>query len=288
MYEISIKCSIKDADMAIEKLQLVDIYNVFYESPIVITTTDYGYDYYENENELTTLKIIVEDTEDNNLDYYLNTIKNILNVDKVDVKKLQSVNLNNLFDPIDLGNGWIIADPNFDSGLSNKINFVSQGAFGTGLHETTQDCLRFILNSDLKDKDVLDLGTGSGILSIAASINKAASITAVDIRDVKPEIEFNASLNEINNIEILVGNALNNEISLNKNFDYIIINIGGEELLMFMEFINKHIKNHGRLLVSGLVQWSFDRVIEEVVAQGYKLEAKKQTNEWCTCILSRI
>ena len=75
--------------------------------------------------------------------------------------------------------------------------FTPQGAFGTGLHETTQDILKFIVEEDFEGKSLLDLGTGSGILSIAAGVKGASKIVAVDIRDVEDEVLLNASLNEL-------------------------------------------------------------------------------------------
>lgn len=82
-----------------------------------------------------------------------------------------------------------------------------------------------------------------------------------------------------------MGNALDDEITLADSYDYIFINIGGEETQMFMEFIDRHMKKDGKLLISGLVEWTFDLVITEVNKYGYTLVDKKQTNEWCTSIL---
>ena len=168
-----------------------------------------------------------------------------------------------------------------------KINFISQGAFGTGLHETTQDILKLILNDlNLKNKTVLDIGTGSGILSIAASISGAKSVVAVDIRDVEDEVMLNASLNNLTNIEAVVGNILEDKTLIKENFDWIFINIGGEETKMFMEYIKNHLNENGDLLVSGLVEWSFDEVKENVESYGFKLQSKHQTNEWVTAVFS--
>lgn len=159
---------------------------------------------------------------------------------------------------IEINDEWILASPEeeVEEG-KKKINFISQGAFGTGLHETTQDLLRVILEKDFTNKRVLDIGTGSGILSLATAIKNASEVVAVDIRDVKDEVELNASLNNISTIKTLVGDALSGEITIEGDFDWIYINIGGEETEMFMPLITKHLKKDGELLVSGLVQWSF-------------------------------
>lgn len=287
MYEIILKYKIEDVDKAIEKLQMVDIYNAFYEAPISITTTEYGYGYFEKKDEIVDLKIIVESDEKEELNRHLNIIKEHLKVDPIEVKKLENLNFETFFEPIDLNNGWLIADPSYNEEGKNKINFVSQGAFGTGLHETTQDCLRLILKENFKNKNVLDIGTGSGILSIAAAIKGSEKVTALDLRDVHEEVEFNASLNELDNIQVAVGDALVGEVKLDELYDYIFINIGGEETLMFIDFINSHIKENGSLLISGLVEWSYEDVLNKILKFGYKIEEKKQTNEWCTVLLSK-
>lgn len=288
MYEIILKYKIEDVDSAIEKLQLEDVYNVFYETPIAITTTEYGYEYYEKKDEIVDLKIIVESDEEEELNRHVDIIKEYLKVDPIEVKKLDNINFETSFDPIDLDNGWLIADPSYNEEGKNKINFVSQGAFGTGLHETTQDCLKLILNEDFKNKNVLDIGTGSGILSIAAAIKGSEKVIALDLRDVHEEVEFNASLNGLTNIRVAVGDALTGKVQFDELYDYIFINIGGEETLSFMNFINSHIKEDGMLLVSGLVEWSFENVLDKITKYGYKLEEKKQTNEWCSALLSKL
>lgn len=287
MYEIILKYKIEDVDTAIEKLQFVDIYNVFYESPIEITTTEYGYGYYEKEGEVVDLKIIIESDEEAELTRHVEIIKECLSVDSIQIKKFENPCFEASFEPIDLNNGWLIADPSYNEDGKNKINFVSQGAFGTGLHETTQDCLRFILNENFTNKTVLDIGAGSGILSIAASIKGSEKVVALDLRDVHDEVEFNASLNELDNIEVVVGDALTGEVKLNEVYDYIFINIGGEETLSFINFINSHIKADGKVLVSGLVEWSFEDVLSGVLKYGYRIDEKKQTNEWCSVLLSK-
>ncbi|WP_300954788.1 50S ribosomal protein L11 methyltransferase, partial [uncultured Clostridium sp.] len=191
------------------------------------------------------------------------------------------------FPAIHIDDNYVIASPDEEFDGKTKINFISQGAFGTGLHETTQDILKLILNKlNLKEKSVLDIGTGSGILSIAASISGASNVTAVDIRDVYDEVMLNASLNNLSNVKAVVGNILDDETLVSENFDWIFINIGGEETKMFMKYIKEHLKNKGSILISGLVEWSFDEVKENVESYGFKLISKHQTNEWITAIFN--
>ena len=287
MHIISYKLPYKDLDATMEKLQINDIYNVFYENPLEITTDDYGYGYIEKDDEDIILKVALEDGEAE-LSDFLATLKGILGMNYIDIEENHYDYTSFEFPAIHIDDNWVIAAPEEEFPDKKKINFISQGAFGTGLHETTQDILRAILNElDLKDKSVLDIGTGSGILSIASSIAGASEVTAVDIRDVRDEIELNASLNGLTNITTVVGNILEDATGVNPSYDWIFINIGGEETKMFMDFIKKHINKDGKLLVSGLVEWSFDEVKANVESYGFKLDKKYQTNEWCTATFTQ-
>ena len=283
MFIISYKLPYEKLDSTIEKLAINDVYNVFYENPLEITTDDYGYGYIEREDEEIVLKVAFE--EEDGLEEFKEKLKNILEMDYISVEENNYDYTIYDFPAIHLDDKYVIASPDEEFEGKTKINFISQGAFGTGLHETTQDILKLILNDlNLKNKTVLDIGTGSGILSIAASISGAKSVVAVDIRDVEDEVMLNASLNNLTNIEAVVGNILEDKTLIKENFDWIFINIGGEETRMFMEYIKNHLNENGNLLVSGLVEWSFDEVKENVESYGFKLQSKHQTNEWVTAV----
>ncbi len=285
MFIISYKLPYEKLDSTIEKLAINDVYNVFYENPLEITTDDYGYGYIEREDEEIVLKVAFEEEE--GLEEFKEKLKNILEMDYISVEENNYDYTIYDFPAIHLDDKYVIASPDEEFEGKTKINFISQGAFGTGLHETTQDILKLILNDlNLKNKTVLDIGTGSGILSIAASISGAKSVVAVDIRDVEDEVMLNASLNNLTNIEAVVGNILEDKTLIKENFDWIFINIGGEETKMFMEYIKNHLNENGNLLVSGLVEWSFDEVKENVESYGFKLQSKHQTNEWVTAVFS--
>ena len=287
MYILSYNIPYKDLDMAMEKLQIHNIYNVFYESPLEITTDDYGYGYIEKDDEDITLKVAMDDTE-GELNEFIELVDSILGVKHIALEENNTDYTTFEFPAIHLDDTWVIASPDEEYPNKKQINFISQGAFGTGMHETTQDILRLILNKlDLKDKSVLDIGTGSGILSIATSLTGAAKVDAVDIRDITDEVELNASLNNITNIKAIVGNILEDESQIDESYDWIFINIGGEETKMFMEFINKHLNENGDLLVSGLVEWSFDEVKANVEKYGFEFIEKYQTNEWCTATFKK-
>lgn len=284
MYVLTYKINSNELDEKIELLQINDIFNTFYETPLEITTDDFGYGYLEKENEIIDFKVSFEgDFKD--LEGFKTQVSTLLNSKIVNIEEINYDYSTYEFPAVHIDDNWVLAGVSEDFPNKNKICFIPQGAFGTGLHETTQDILKVLLNTlNLNDKTVLDIGTGSGILSIASAIVGASSVTALDIRDVKDEVELNASLNGLYNIEVLVGDALSNEVTVKDEYDWIYINIGGEETIMFMDFIKSHLSSNGKILVSGLVTWSYDSMEEKIKNYGFTLLEKHQTNEWVTAI----
>ena len=285
MYILCYQVQLNKVDSIIEKLQINDIFDVFYESPLEITTDENGYGYIEKNDEPTVLKVAFEGQRED-LQVFKDKIDAIINEICFNIYEEANDYDDFSIPAIDIDDTWVLASPDEVVEGKRKINFISQGAFGTGLHETTQDLLRVILAKDFTNKRVLDIGTGSGILSIATAIKDAKEVIALDIRDVKEEVELNASLNNLTNIKVLVGDALSNEVTVYGKFDWIFINIGGEETELFMNFIKDHLKENGCLLVSGLVEWSFDKIKSFVESQGFNIIEKYQSNEWCTAIFN--
>ncbi|MGG7143433.1 50S ribosomal protein L11 methyltransferase [Clostridium nigeriense] len=286
MFILTYNIKFKELDEKIETLQINDIFNVFYESPLEITTDEYGYGYLEKEVNTIDIKVAFDEDKEG-LGLFKDKLTSLLNSDCILIEEIHNNYETYDFPVVHINDNWVLASPNEDINDKNisKISFISQGAFGTGLHETTKDLLNVILTKiDLDNKKVLDIGTGSGILSIASAIIGASKVTALDIRDVREEVELNAALNGLYNVETLVGNALNGEVQINDKFDWIYINIGGEETELFMDLIKEHLLPNGSLLVSGLVEWSFDKVKSIIENYGFELQEKYQTNEWMTAI----
>ncbi len=289
MFEISFPVKHSEIDAVLNKLISIGLDSTYYDAPYEVTVDSNGYGFFEKENEFVDLKVYPIENDKESCIKHIEEIKKVLNVqDNIKLSEIKEDNWQQPFEPVDLKNGWVIAEP--DEKISyekGKINFESQGSFGTGLHETTQDLLRYILEEDFTGLNLLDLGTGSGILSIAAALRNAKHIIALDIRDVTSEVLYNASLNNIQNIDVLVNDVTSKSLSVDEKFDVVFINIGGEETLASMELINNVIKDNGILFVSGLVEWSSDEVYAELNKQGYNLVKKTKTNEWVTMVLKK-
>lgn len=290
MFEISFPVKHSEIDSVLNKLISIGLDSTYYDAPYEVTVDSNGYGFFEKENEVSDLKVYPIENDKESCLRHIEEIKKVLNIqDNIKLSEIKEDNWQQPFEPVDLKNGWVIAEPDDEiSYEKGKINFESQGSFGTGLHETTQDLLRYILEEDFTGLNVLDLGTGSGILSIAAALRNAKHIIALDIRDVTSEVLYNASLNNIQNIDVLVNDVTSKNLVVDEKFDVVFINIGGEETLSSMELINNVIKDNGILFVSGLVEWSNNEIYNELNNQGYNLVKKTKTNEWVTMVLKNM
>lgn len=151
-------------------------------------------------------------------------------------------------------------------------------AFGTGHHETTHLMVEYILETEFKGKDVLDMGCGTSILGILAKMKGANYVEAIDFDQwaVDNSIE-NAERNKVElNIKLGDSSSLDE-----KAFDIILANINKNVL---MRDIPNYVKNlnftEGELILSGLMTQDFDDIKSLCESLGLKFINKKQRNEW--------
>ncbi len=193
------------------------------------------------------------------------------------------------FKPLPVGEKLVIK-PSWEN-YSNRdgrtvLEIDPASSFGTGQHNTTRLCLELLENEIHSGERVLDLGCGSGILSIAALLLGAESVTAVDIdqNSVKTAKE-NAAKNNISEEKytaycgnIIVDEALRNKIG--GGYDIIAANIVADVLIAMCPYFEKFIKKGGVLILSGIITERADEVINAVQSKGYRLIEQRESDGW--------
>lgn len=151
-------------------------------------------------------------------------------------------------------------------------------AFGTGNHETTSLMAEEILKLDVTGKTVLDMGCGTGILAILASMCGAEKIIAIDIDNWAFEgtVE-NARVNNISNIEAHLGDA---SLLTNQQFDVIFANIQKNIVTRDMPFYYQVLKPGGLILFSGFYKNDVPDVLKNAESLGLKQVGLQEKNNW--------
>lgn len=187
----------------------------------------------------------------------------------------------NFFQPIVIGNRCVIHSTFHQDVPQAEYDIVinPQMAFGTGHHETTSLIISELLDADLKGKTVLDMGCGTSILAILASMRGADALLAVDIDSwcVNNSIE-NIALNHINNIEVELGDAA----TLNGKgpFDVVIANINRNILLHDMAAYVACMKPQAELYMSGFYAEDVPLIREKAESLGLRFTHSKSQNNW--------
>ena len=154
-----------------------------------------------------------------------------------------------------------------------------QMAFGTGHHETTSSILGELLDADLKGKSVLDMGCGTSILAILASMRGADPVTAIDIDDwCVNNSRDNIALNNINNITVELGDA--SLLEGRKPFDVIIANINRNILLNDMAAYTACMHKGSEIYMSGFYVQDIDAIRSKGESLGLKFVHYREKNNW--------
>ncbi len=211
---------------------------------------------------------------------------------KLDVELIPDKNWNEVWEsnypPVTIADSCFVRAPFHDSipNMDYEITIVPKMAFGTAHHETTSLMLELILNNDFNNLNILDMGCGSGVLAILASMRGAASIIAIDtdIWSYKNTLE-NVKVNGISNVKVIEGGV--EFVNKTDNYNIILANINKNILLRDM----KHYA--AALLVDGYIYFScfYFEDLSDIEAEankyGLKLENNLEKNNWVAAVFKK-
>ena len=172
-----------------------------------------------------------------------------------------------------------------------KVIRIDPGAaFGTGSHPTTSLCLEALEKISLSNKKILDIGSGSGILSIAAKSFGASKIFAIDndyLAINSTESNFRLNFGNLDNLKIYLGpfDCLISKNSL-KNFDFIFCNILAEVIKGIIPDISKCLNIDGEAIFSGILNSQKDEIINLLNASNFQINEVSSRKDW-VCITAQ-
>lgn len=174
----------------------------------------------------------------------------------------------------------------FDPAPGDRVIEIDPGmAFGSGTHETTGMCLSILEENIRGGEEIIDVGTGSGILAIGAALLGAGHVLAVDI---DPDAVKVAAENVANNhvqdiVTVQQGNLLE---KVDAVCDICVANIISDIIISFAAPLMSHIRPGGLFICSGIVSMRADEVAQALLDAGYEILQKYTRGEW-TAFLSR-
>ena len=184
------------------------------------------------------------------------------------------------FDPIDVdGICYVRAPFHEPKSATYEIVIEPKMSFGTGHHETTYLMMKHLLNMDIQDQMVLDMGCGTALLAILASMRGAKHVDAIDIDNwcYLNSIE-NGERNNITNMSVYEGDA--SLLTESDKYDLIIANINRNILLNDMHVYDKALKPEGTILFSGFYTEDIPFIKEAAEKLGMRYESMLEKNNW--------
>jgi len=198
---------------------------------------------------------------------------------------------NQKFDPIKVGENLVIVprSTKYDSKPTDVVIELEPGlAFGTGHHPTTLMCLEEIEKAVKPGDRFLDVGCGSGVLSIAALALGAKHATGLDIEDdaVKSSIENLAEAGFTEKSTILAGSIPHEQVP-DGGFDVVGANIAANVLIMLAEPLMASVAENGVIITSGVLETRLDEVVKAFEAVGGTVESSRKIEDWTATRITR-
>ena len=174
-----------------------------------------------------------------------------------------------------------------DPSMKWEIVIDPKMSFGTGHHETTALVLANQTELDFVGKSVLDIGCGTGILSVFASMQGAVNIVAIDNNPwcIENTTE-NLGLNNIKNCDIRLGTISETVLEAEK-FDIILANITRNVVLTELPIYANQLKSGGLILLSGFFEHDLDEIFERTEPNGLEYISHKNKNNWISPVFKK-
>lgn len=186
----------------------------------------------------------------------------------------------NYFEPIVIADVCCIHSSfhHLDGAFTYPILIDPKMAFGTGTHQTTGLIIREMLSMDLMRKSLLDMGCGTAVLAILASMKGADPVTAIDIDEwaYNNALE-NVQLNGTGNIRVLQGGA---ELLGDESFDVIVANINRNILLSDIPLYNSVLNKQGVIIMSGFYEKDISAIRLKCEEEGLTFSHFAEKDQW--------
>ena len=193
------------------------------------------------------------------------------------------------FHPEKVG-GMIVIKPTWEDYEASPDDIVIEldpgSAFGTGTHPTTAMCIRELETLVKGGMRVFDVGTGSGVLSVAAAKLGATDVTAMDYDKVAVEVA--AENIRQNGVEDVVKTGVSDILkSFDGKADLIVANIIADIIIMLFDELDEHLAEGGHLLASGIISERLADVTEACLAHGFVVDKVTEEKGWVAMTISR-
>lgn len=193
------------------------------------------------------------------------------------------------FDILNIGEKFVIVPTwrEYENEENKYVINIDPGmAFGTGGHETTSLCIKNLEKYVKPHDDIIDVGCGSGILSIAASYLTDGEIKAVDLDKLAVDVSReNFVLNNLENrIAVEEASLLTKET---KKYNIIVANILAHIIELMLDDAYKLLEDGGYYITSGIIKDKKDELLEKMLERGFKLVEETSDNEWYSFVVTK-
>ena len=256
-----------------------EIFNSGYDGVIIKT-------YITEERDVTDDIKIIKEKIDGLKEFGIDVGEAIVELSQVDEEDWAN-EWKNYYKPTKIGEKIVVKPTweEYEAQDSDLIIELDPGmAFGTGDHETTKMCIQALEKYVEKDSTVFDVGTGSGILAIAAAKLGAKKAVGVDLDPVAVEsAKENVRYNNLDNIEILYGNLV--EVIEGKA-DIVVANIIAEVICILIDDVKRVLKSGGMFITSGIIHERVKMVTDKLEESGFEVIKVNKDGEW-NCIIAK-